>query len=187
MSKNKIIIDGKSLTLEQIEYFLHENPDIALSKESVQKIKKSRALVEKWVSREESIYGVTTGFGEFSNVRISKENIQKLQENLILSHAVGCGENLPPMIVKIMMLLRLNALARGYSGIRLETLELLIGMMKHNIIPVIPSQGSVGSSGDLVQLSHLVLAMIGRGRVQLVKDVTADDAASEKIISGPSG
>ena len=187
MSKNKIIIDGKSLTLEQIEYFLHENPDIALSKESVQKIKKSRALVEKWVSREESIYGVTTGFGEFSNVRISKENIQKLQENLILSHAVGCGENLPPMIVKIMMLLRLNALARGYSGIRLETLELLIGMMKHNIIPVIPSQGSVGSSGDLVQLSHLVLAMIGRGRVQLVKDVTADDAASEKIISAPSG
>ena len=187
MAKNKLIIDGKSLTLEQIESFLHENPEIILSKESLSKIKKSRNLVEKWVNKGESIYGVTTGFGEFSNVKISKENIQKLQKNLILSHAVGCGENLPPMIVKIMMLLRLNALARGYSGIRLETLELLIKMMKYNIIPVVPSQGSVGSSGDLVQLSHLVLAMIGKGRVQLVKNITDENASAEKIISASAG
>jgi len=184
---DKLLIDGKSLTLDQIEFFLHHNPDIIISKESIARVKKSRALVEKWVDSDESIYGVTTGFGEFSNVRISKENIQKLQKNLILSHAVGCGENLPPFIVKIMMLLRLNALARGYSGIRLETLQLLINMMKHNIIPVVPSQGSVGSSGDLVQLSHLVLAMIGRGRVQLVKDVMDDNAPSVKIISSKAG
>ena len=187
MAKNKLIIDGKSLTLEQIESFLHENPEIILSKESLKKIKKSRDLVEKWVNKGESIYGVTTGFGEFSNVKISKENIEKLQKNLILSHAVGCGENLSPMIVKIMMLLRLNALARGYSGIRLETLDLLIKMMKYNIIPVVPSQGSVGSSGDLVQLSHLVLAMIGKGRVQIVKDVTNDNVSSAKIISASTG
>ncbi len=184
---NKIIIDGSSLTLEQIEYFLYENPDIVISKDSVARIKKSRALVEKWVDSEESIYGVTTGFGEFSNVRISKENIKKLQENLILSHAVGCGDNLPPFIVKIMMLLRLNALARGYSGVRLQTLELLIKMMKHNIIPVVPSQGSVGSSGDLVQLSHLVLAMIGKGRVQIIKNVMDENAALSKIISSKTG
>jgi len=187
MAKNKLIIDGKSLTLEQIESFLQKNPEIVLSQESLSKIKKSRDLVEKWVNKEESIYGVTTGFGEFSNVKISKENIQKLQKNLILSHAVGCGENLPPMIVKIMMLLRLNALARGYSGIRLETMNLLIKMMKHNIIPVVPSQGSVGSSGDLVQLSHLVLAMIGKGRVQIVNDVQAENASSAKIISASAG
>jgi histidine ammonia-lyase len=179
---NKLLIDGKSLTLNEIEFFLHKNPDIVISKESVARIKKSRALVEKWVDSDESIYGVTTGFGEFSNVRISKENIKQLQKNLILSHAVGCGENLPPFIVKIMMLLRLNALARGYSGVRMETLELLISMMKLNLIPVVPSQGSVGSSGDLVQLSHLVLAMIGRGRIQVIKDVLDDDTASAKII-----
>ncbi|MHB8339258.1 MAG: histidine ammonia-lyase, partial [Ignavibacteriaceae bacterium] len=129
----------------------------------------------------EPIYGVTTGFGEFSNVRISKENIKKLQENLILSHAVGCGENLPPAIVKIMMLLRLNALVKGYSGIRLSTLQLLLDMMNFNIIPVIPSQGSVGSSGDLVQLAHLVLAMIGKGRVQLIKNINDEVESSNKI------
>ncbi|MCL5031533.1 MAG: histidine ammonia-lyase [Bacteroidetes bacterium] len=184
---NKIVIDGSSLTLEQIEYFLQENPDIIISKESISRIKKSRALVEKWVDSDESIYGVTTGFGEFSNVRISKENIRQLQENLILSHAVGCGENLPPFIVKIMMLLRLNALARGYSGVRLETLELLINMIKQNIIPVVPSQGSVGSSGDLVQLSHLVLAMIGKGRVQLIKNIMDEDSSSSKIIPAKTG
>jgi histidine ammonia-lyase len=184
---NKLLIDGKSLTLDKIEFFLHKNPDITISKESIARIKKSRALVEVWVNSNESIYGVTTGFGEFSNVRISKENIRQLQQNLILSHAVGCGENLPPFIVKIMMLLRLNALARGYSGIRIETLNLLIKMMKHNIIPVVPSQGSVGSSGDLVQLSHLVLAMIGKGRVQIIKNIMDDDAASNKIISSKKG
>jgi histidine ammonia-lyase len=183
----KLLIDGKSLTLDQIEYFLHNNPDIIISKDSIGRIKKSRALVEKWVDSGESIYGVTTGFGEFSNVRISKENIQQLQKNLILSHAVGCGDSLPPFIVKIMMLLRLNALARGYSGVRLETLELLIKMMKHNIIPVVPSQGSVGSSGDLVQLSHLVLAMIGRGRVQLIKNLLDDNASRAKIIPSKTG
>ncbi|MGD1007270.1 MAG: histidine ammonia-lyase [Ignavibacteriaceae bacterium] len=184
---DKLLIDGKSLTLDQIEFFLHKNPGIIISKESIVRIKKSRALVEKWVDGDESIYGVTTGFGEFSNVRISKENIQQLQKNLILSHAVGCGENLPPFIVKVMMLLRLNALARGYSGVRLETLELLIKMIRYNIIPVVPSQGSVGSSGDLVQLSHLVLAMIGSGRVQLIKNIMDDHAASAKIIPSKSG
>ena len=184
---DKLIIDGASLTLEQIEYFLHENPDIVISKESIVRIKKSRALVEKWVDSGESIYGVTTGFGEFSNVSISKENLKLLQENLILSHAVGCGENLPPFTVKIMMLLRLNALARGYSGVRIETLELLIKMMKHNIIPVVPSQGSVGSSGDLVQLAHLVLAMIGKGRVQIIKNILDEDASVSKIISSKEG
>ncbi len=184
---DKLVIDGTNLTLEQIENFLHENPDIKISQESIARINKSRALVEKWVNSGESIYGVTTGFGEFSNVSISKENLKLLQENLILSHAVGCGENLPPFIVKIMMLLRLNALARGYSGVRIETLELLIKMMKLNIIPVVPSQGSVGSSGDLVQLAHLVLAMIGKGRVQIIKNVLDEDTAGTQIIPSTEG
>ncbi len=183
MSSKKLIIDGTSLTLEKIEYFLNQNPRLVISNDSRKKIIKARNLVEKWVDSGEAIYGVTTGFGEFANVSISKKDIRKLQENLILSHAVGCGENLPPMIVKIMMLLRVNALARGYSGIRYSTLQLLIEMMHNNIIPVIPSQGSVGSSGDLVQLAHLVLAMIGKGKVQIVKNILEDNAAKSKIYS----
>ncbi len=180
---NKIVIDGSSLTLEQIEQFLKENPTVVIDKDAKKRIEKSRALVEKWVENGEVIYGVTTGFGEFANVNISREDLQKLQENLILSHSVGCGENLPPFIVKIMMLLRLNALAKGYSGIRYSTLQLLLNMMNNNIIPVVPSQGSVGSSGDLVQLSHLVLAMIGKGRVQIVKNILDDETKLTKIIS----
>ena len=124
MAQNKILIDGESLTLDKIEYFLKSNPKLEITVEAKKKINKSRALVDKWVNNNEVIYGVTTGFGEFANVTISKENILELQENLIVSHAAGSGEYLPPAIVKIMMLLRLNALARGYSGIRLSTLEL---------------------------------------------------------------
>lgn len=168
----KLKIDGKTLTLDKIEFFLKENPKIELTDESKKKVLKARKLVDKWVDEDKVIYGVTTGFGEFANVKISKEDIAKLQENLIISHAAGVGEPLPPFIIKIMMLLRLNALAQGYSGIRLETLELIVKMINHNIIPVVPSQGSVGSSGDLAPLSHLVLAMIGKGKVEVFDKVT---------------
>jgi histidine ammonia-lyase len=187
MGRKKLIVNGSSLTIDKIEFFLNENPFINISKKSVNKINRARKLVDKWVENGEIIYGVTTGFGEFANVNISRENLRKLQENLILSHAVGCGENLPPKIVKIMMLLRLNALVKGYSGIRLATLELLVEMINNNIIPVVPSQGSVGSSGDLVQLAHLVLAMIGKGRVQLIKNVNKDEAGIEAIIYSKQG
>lgn len=181
MARKKIIIDGKSLTLDKIEFFLKESPVVELSNESQKKIAKARKLIDKWVDEGKVIYGVTTGFGEFANVRISKKDIEKLQENLIISHSTGVGDPLPPFIVKLMMLLRVNALASGHSGIRLETLELLISMMNNNIIPVIPSQGSVGSSGDLAPLSHLVLAMIGKGEVQIFKDVMTDEKHKAKI------
>jgi len=183
MSVKKLVIDGSALTLDEIEYFLNKNPHLIISKESRKQIKKARNLVEKWVKSGEAIYGVTTGFGEFANVGISKKNIKQLQKNLILSHAVGCGENLPPLIVKTMMLLRINALAKGYSGIRYSTLQLIIEMIYNNIIPVIPSQGSVGASGDLVQLAHLVLAMIGKGKIQIVKKIMDENAGNTKIIS----
>ncbi len=195
MTNKKLVVDGTSLTLDKIENFISQNLQVEISSKAKIKIKKSRTLIEKWVENNEVIYGVTTGFGEFSNVNISKKDILRLQENLILSHAVGCGENLPPLIVKIMMLLRLNALARGYSGIKLETLQLLINMINNNIIPVVPSQGSVGSSGDLVQLAHLVLAMIGKGRVQCFTPSFSEgesldfweSVSNEKIVSAKEG
>jgi histidine ammonia-lyase len=182
MARKKLIVDGKSLDLNQIEFFLKENPVVSLSKDSIKKVIKARKLIDKWVDEEKVIYGVTTGFGEFANVRISREDLAKLQENLIISHSTGVGDPLPPFIVKLMMLLRVNALASGHSGIRLETIELLISMMNNNIIPFIPSQGSVGSSGDLAPLSHLVLAMIGKGEVQIFKDVMNEDQHKVKIL-----
>ncbi|MBU0559615.1 MAG: histidine ammonia-lyase [Bacteroidetes bacterium] len=182
MSGN-LIIDGESLTLEKIDYFLKSNCKVHLSATSVKKVQKARKLIEEWVAKDKVVYGVTTGFGEFSNVKISHTDLEKLQENLIVSHAVGVGDFLPPFIVRIMMLLRVNALARGYSGIKLSTLDLLIEMINNNIIPQIPSQGSVGSSGDLAPLSHLVLAMIGKSKVKLYKNVLTDNPEKVKVIS----
>ena len=179
----KLTIDGKSLTLAKIEKFIKENQQVVLSNEAKKGINKTRRLIDKWVASDEPIYGVTTGFGEFANVMISEKDTEALQRNLIVSHSAGVGENLPPLIVKIMMLLRANALARGNSGIRLTTIEHLIAMINKNIIPVIPSQGSVGSSGDLAPLSHLVLAMIGEGEVQIIKNVLDEKSSATKAIS----
>lgn len=186
MARAKLVIDGNSLTLDKIEFFINENPEVVLSKEAEKKVDKARALVDEWIEKDKVIYGVTTGFGEFANVKISHDELGQLQENLIISHSCGAGENLPPVIVKLMMLLRVNALARGFSGIRRTTMKLLIDMMNSNIIPVIPSQGSVGSSGDLVPLAHLVLAMIGKGSVQIIKDVNSTKAGTEKILDSSS-
>ncbi|MCX7798126.1 MAG: histidine ammonia-lyase [Melioribacter sp.] len=167
----KLVIDGNSLSLNKLDYFLNKNPKIELSLGAKERILKSRKLIDEWIKNGKIIYGVTTGFGAFSSSIISKNDIERLQKNLIISHSAGVGENLPPHIVKLMMLLRLNTLASGYSGIRLETLQLLIDMINYNIIPVIPSQGSVGSSGDLAPLAHLVLSMIGYGNVQIIENV----------------
>ena len=158
-------LDGQSLTAKALEDIALRRRPVGLKSRTKARIAKARVLVERWVRTNEKVYGVTTGFGEFSSVRISKDDIEQLQENLILSHAAGAGESLPPEIVRAMMALRINALAKGHSGIRMETVDLLVSMLNRNIIPVIPSQGSVGSSGDLVQLSHLVLSMIGKGTV----------------------
>ncbi|HXG39283.1 MAG TPA: histidine ammonia-lyase [Bacteroidota bacterium] len=181
-------IDGNSLTIEQLADIVHRFEHIRLTGSARAKLTASRALVESWVRDGETIYGVTTGFGEFSNVRISHSDIQQLQENLILSHAAGAGEPLPPEIVRAMMVLRINALAKGYSGIHPRTVDMLVEMVNRNITPIIPSQGSVGASGDLVQLAHLVLAMMGKGNVwirngKVMKQVEARSALKKAQLS----
>jgi histidine ammonia-lyase len=186
MDQQKLKIDGKSLSLEKIDFFLQSNPIVELTSQSKKNINKARVLIDEWVKSDKVIYGVTTGFGEFANVKISSKDLEKLQENLIISHSAGVGDPLPPVIVKLMMLLRVNALASGHSGIRLSTLQLLVEMINKSIIPVIPSQGSVGSSGDLAPLSHLVLAMIGKGRVQIVDNVLDKNSKNKKSISSKS-
>jgi histidine ammonia-lyase len=158
-------LDGNSLTIPQISAIAKDFTRVKLSPASKRALRESRKLVDDWVRHGESIYGVTTGFGEFANVRIDSHDLAQLQENLIVSHAAGAGDPLPQEIVRAMMVLRINALAKGFSGIRPAVVRTLIEMLNQNIIPVIPSQGSVGASGDLVQLAHLVLAMIGKGKV----------------------
>jgi len=158
------ILDGNRLTIPQVFDLAYKTACAKLNPSAKRKILQAREIVDRWTAQGEIVYGVTTGFGEFSNIRVRREDIEQLQENLIFSHAAGAGDMLPSEIVRAMMVLRVNALAKGYSGIRLSTVELLMEMLNHNIIPIIPSQGSVGASGDLVQLAHLVLAMMGKGK-----------------------
>ncbi len=160
---NTIMLDGNSLTVENIRDFHRHAPKIGLSRESLDRIQASRDLVETWVREQRVMYGVTTGFGEFSNVSIDSEHLEDLQRNLIQSHSIGCGAPIPKDVTKTLMLLRANALAKGCSGIRIKTVEHLLTMLNEDVIPVIPQKGSVGSSGDLVPLSHLVLGMMGQG------------------------
>ncbi|MFN3134985.1 MAG: histidine ammonia-lyase [Candidatus Kryptonium sp.] len=166
-----VVVDGETLTPEKVYNVAVNFAPVKLSQNAISKMRKSRQLVERWIQKNETIYGVTTGFGDFATVRIEKDKIEKLQQNLICSHSAGAGEPLPPEVVRAMMLLRANALAKGYSGVRVETVEMLLNFLNNHITPIIPSQGSVGSSGDLVQLAHLALAMMGEGDVWVGKDI----------------
>ncbi len=160
---NKVIIDGNKLTIEEFINVVRKNYKVELSDEAVEKVEKSRSIVEKFVDEEKVVYGITTGFGKFSDVLISKDETKILQRNLIVSHSCGVGEPLDEEIVRGIMLLRANALAKGYSGIRLSTLNTLIDMLNKSVHPVIPEKGSLGASGDLAPLAHMVLVMIGEG------------------------
>lgn len=178
-SMNTLVIDGTSLTIDQLYSASTGSVRVSISPKSKQAMNAARGIVEEWVRRDEVVYGITTGFGEFSSVKISTRDIEKLQKNLILSHSAGTGEPLPQEIVRAMMILRINAVARGYSGVRIETVDCLCKMINKGLIPVIPSRGSVGSSGDLVPLAHLVLCLIGKGKVWY-KDAIMDSSLAMK-------
>ncbi len=179
----KILLGTGNLSVEFIFHSLKNNASFAISNETKTRVNKARKVVEDWIANGETIYGVTTGFGEFSNVKIDSKSLEQLQENLIMSHAAGMGDEIPPHIVKLMMILRANTLALGHSGIKLETLQLLIELINKNIIPVVPSQGSVGSSGDLVPLSHIALALIGKTKVRILKNIFSTENLPAKISS----
>ncbi|MFM8841008.1 MAG: histidine ammonia-lyase [bacterium] len=161
---NALTLDGYSLTIPDfVSFAMQKNCNVVISDSACKAMQASRDIIDEWVESGEIIYGITTGFGEFSNVMIPKEHIEILQENLIISHSAGIGKYLDRHIVRGMMILRINALAKGCSGIRLSTVETLIEMIRQDLIPAVPSQGSVGSSGDLAPLSHIALALIGKG------------------------
>ncbi len=160
---NKVYIDGNSLDLEQFINVVRFNAKVELTPEAVEKINKARAVVDKFVDEEKVVYGITTGFGKFSDVVITKEETKELQKNLIISHACGVGDLLDEEIVRGVMLLRANALSKGFSGARLSTINTLINMLNSGVHPLIPEKGSLGASGDLAPLAHMVLVMIGEG------------------------
>lgn len=158
-----IIIDGKNLDLESYMKIVREGLKIKLSEESKINIEKSREYVENLIQNKEVVYGITTGFGKFSDVMINGSETKRLQRNLIFSHSCGVGNPLDEEVVRGIMLLRINALTNGYSGIRLSTINTLIKMLNKGVHPVIPEKGSLGASGDLAPLAHMVLVMIGEG------------------------
>lgn len=167
---NELFIDGESLTFEDVlavAYGLPGEPYVALSEEAEAGVKRSAAAVERLLDREEVAYGITTGFGAFKDKIISRGEVEELQTNILRSHAVGVGEPLDEAQTRAVMLIRANTLARGYSGIRVETLRLLLDLLNKGIHPVIPSQGSLGASGDLAPLAHMALPLIGEGEAVL--------------------
>ncbi len=160
---HKLIITEEDLTLEDIRFFLQEKPQVELSERVIGQINASRKIIEKVVDSEKTVYGVNTGFGKFADVRIKKEETAELQRRLVLSHAAGVGEPMPQEIVRLMMLLKVKNLSHGFSGIRLETVQLLTNLLNKDVVPVVPQKGSVGASGDLAPLAHMALLLLGEG------------------------
>ena len=159
-------ISSEVLTLENVQEIISHQKLIALSEEAKVNIQKCRAYLDKKMSiATEPIYGINTGFGSLCNVIISNENLSQLQSNLVKSHACGMGDEVPNGIVKIMLLLKIQSLSYGHSGVQLQTVERLIDFYNNDILPVIYTQGSLGASGDLAPLAHLSLPLLGEGEV----------------------
>jgi len=159
-------IDGQSLTITDVVHVARSVPghvSLRLSAAAQGRVQRARELVERFVQEGRIVYGVTTGFGALKDQLIGPEHLLDLQRNLIMSHAAGVGEPLPEEAVRAMILVRANALAAGYSGLRLETLETLLELLNRGVHPVVPAQGSVGASGDLAPLAHVALVLIGQG------------------------
>ena len=158
-------LTGDTLTISDIKQFLSDEDKVEVTAAAYERVKQSRATVEDIIANKETIYGITTGFGLFSDVRIDEGEYNQLQVNLIRSHACGIGKPFSEEVALVMMLLRLNTLLKGHSGATVDLIEQLIFYINNRIIPVIPQQGSLGASGDLAPLSHLALALIGEGSV----------------------
>jgi histidine ammonia-lyase len=169
-STEPIIINGESLTFDQVmavAFGEPGSPRVQLSEEARAKVNRAARAVQTLLERGTVAYGITTGFGAFKDRTIPIEQVEKLQRNIILSHAVGVGAPFDTGMTRAIMLIRANTLARGHSGIRLETLQLLIDLLNAGIHPVIPSKGSLGASGDLAPLAHMSLVMIGEGTAEM--------------------
>lgn len=159
-------IGSSALQIEDVVNVARKGYKVELTQDAVDRINKSRTLVDEFVDSKKTIYGITTGFGKFSDVAISKEDTEELQRNLIISHACGVGNPFDKEVVTGIILLRVNNIAQGYSGVRLSTVQTMIDMINKGVSPIVPEKGSLGASGDLAPLSHVVLVMIGEGEAE---------------------
>lgn len=175
-------IDHKLLDFETLNEIISTGKKLKLSIEAIEKIENCRKYLDKKIKNNTSpIYGINTGFGSLCNVKINNENLQLLQENLVMSHACGTGSEVPQDIVKTMLLLKIQSLSYGHSGVQLKTVERLIDFYNNNIIPVVYTQGSLGASGDLAPLAHLSLPLIGKGEVYYKNKKTSGEAILKKF------
>jgi histidine ammonia-lyase len=179
-----VTLDGRSLSIADVVAVARGQAPVAIDPGALRGVKQSRDAVEAAVARGQTMYGVNTGFGKLAHVRIPAEQARQLQLNLIRSHASGVGDPLPVDAVRAMMLLRANVLVRGTSGVRPVIPELLVDMLNRRLHPTVPSQGSVGASGDLAPLSHLALAMIGEGDVKVPQPVTLEAKEGLAFVNG---
>jgi len=163
LEPEKILLGVEGMSLENLIAIARHGSGVRLTMESEARIVKARELVEKWVREGRIIYGITTGFGALSDVIISREDTRTLQENILKSHAAGVGKPLDEETVRAVMALRIKDMARGHSGIRLETVRYLVELLNRGVLPLIPEKGSVGASGDLAPMAHLALVLIGLG------------------------
>jgi len=161
--RQSVVVDGSSLTVERVVRVARESADVVLADDAKGRMSSSRASLDRMLDKGATIYAVNTGVGDLVSSRIPKKDLRALQLNLLRSHACGVGDPFPREVVRAMMLLRANALAKGYSGVRPEVVEALVAMLNAGVHPVIPRQGSVGSSGDLAMLAHLGLVLVGEG------------------------
>jgi len=176
-----IELDGHSLTLEQATRVVFENEEVTASDAARDRVERAQGIVEKIVAKGRPVYGINTGFGRLSNESIPRERLQELQRKIILSHAVGVGKRIPTEAVRAILLFRGNSLLKGNSGIRFQTIQYLIDLLNRRVHPLIPEQGSVGSSGDLAPLAHLALVLLGKGEAEHDGKIIAGDEALSLI------
>jgi histidine ammonia-lyase len=160
---NALHINGNDLTLLEVKEVAVGRRPVLLAADARASVQRARSVVDALIANNQTSYAITTGVGKLSDVRIAGAQIREMQVNLVRSHAVGVGEPLPPSEVRAMMLLRANSLSKGHSGVRTEVIDTLCEMLNRGVVPFVPSQGSVGASGDLAPLAHLALALIGEG------------------------
>lgn len=175
-----LLIGERPLTLQDVWNVAVQREEVGLTDTAREQISISRARVDAILNDNKVVYGINTGFGEFSRVTISREQLKTLQRNLIISHAVGVGENLPSDVVRAIMVLRVNNIALGYSGATLHAVETLCAMINKGVHPCVPEKGSVGASGDLAPLAHVVLVMIGEGKAEYKGEVMTGADAMKK-------
>jgi histidine ammonia-lyase len=184
-----IELDGRHLSLEAIEAVADGAP-VAVTTDARERVARARAFVDERFAGGQAIYGVTTGFGRLANVQIDPADAASLQLNLVRSHAAGTGEPLDVRLVRAAGVLRVNSLAAGHSGVKSQTLELLVDLLNAGVTPVVPCQGSVGASGDLAPLAHMTLTLIGEGEAfydgeRLRSDVALERAGLRPVTLGP--